>query len=163
MPPRFLKREIELRFPHLKRSDYFVTSEEDGGYNCFAFAVHEMSVHWYPTEEEEEGVYWPPGVERTESLEAFIEAFKTKGYLPCEDDNSDLEPGCEKIAIYLGDDNKPCHAARQLSSGAWTSKLGVLEDIEHKTLTSLESTDFMKPAYWKIGKVLRKQLPLVMG
>lgn len=34
----------------------------------------------------------------------------------------------------MSKDNKPTHAARQLSSGHWTSKLGDCEDIEHFAL-----------------------------
>jgi hypothetical protein len=41
-----------------------------------------------------------------------------------------LEPGIEKIALYALND-LPTHAARQLSNGWWTSKLGPHVDIEH--------------------------------
>ena len=46
-----------------------------------------------------------------------------------------FEPAFEKIALYAqripGIGWEPTHAARQLSDGCWTSKLGTLEDIEH--------------------------------
>ena len=47
----------------------------------------------------------------------------------------------EKVAIYaIGGRTK--HMARQLPSGAWTSKLGDLEDIEHESLSALEGSDY---------------------
>ena len=42
-----------------------------------------------------------------------------------------MEPGFEKIALFATDQAVPLHAARQLASGRWTSKLGEREDIEH--------------------------------
>jgi hypothetical protein len=35
------------------------------------------------------------------------------------------------IALFADKNDFPLHAARQLPSGRWTSKLGELEDIEH--------------------------------
>ncbi|MGK7932393.1 MAG: hypothetical protein AB4041_13310 [Microcystaceae cyanobacterium] len=52
--------------------------------------------------------------------------YETCGY-------SNLEKGYQKIAVYTLN-NKPTHVARQLSDGAWTSKLGSSEDIQHHTL-----------------------------
>jgi hypothetical protein len=81
-----------------------------------------------------ETAYWPEGVPRSETVEAFIQAYRTLGYEIC--DSPALEPGVEKIAIYVNNrvDREPTHAARQLPSGKWTSKLGRAEDIEHDAL-----------------------------
>lgn len=73
--------------------------------------------------------YWPIGVSRAETLEGFIEAFATLGFTLC--DVAEYEKGFEKVAIYVDTSGTPKHAARQLSSGLWTSKLGNLQDIEH--------------------------------
>jgi hypothetical protein len=54
-------------------------------------------------------------------------AFQSLGYE--EADNPDLETGFEKLALF-GVSGSYTHAARQLSTGKWTSKLGN-EDIEH--------------------------------
>jgi hypothetical protein len=43
-----------------------------------------------------------------------------------------METGWEKVALFAHEDGTPTHAARQLASGRWTSKLGELEDIEHE-------------------------------
>jgi hypothetical protein len=46
--------------------------------------------------------------------------------------DASLEPGFEKVALY-GGGLLYTHAARQLPTGKWTSKLGKAEDIEHET------------------------------
>jgi regulator of protease activity HflC (stomatin/prohibitin superfamily) len=48
------------------------------------------------------------------------------------------------------DEGIPVHAARQLPSGMWTSKLGALEDIEHQ-LEGLAGD-----RYGKIGQILKR-------
>ncbi len=68
-------------------------------------------------------------------LAAFMAAFGTLGYEPCA--NGALEHGFEKVAIYQSP-NGVTHAARQLSTGCWTSKVGRLEDIEHASPAELE-------------------------
>jgi hypothetical protein len=57
-------------------------------------------------------------------------AFRALGYEPCADGHP--EAGYEKVALY-GNTTFYTHAARQLPSGKWTSKLGPFEDIEHDT------------------------------
>lgn len=73
------------------------------------------------------------------SLGAFMEAFGTLGYEPCA--NGTLEDDCEKIAIYQLPQGVQ-HAARQLSTGRWTSKLGRLQDIEHSSPAELEGSEY---------------------
>lgn len=58
------------------------------------------------------------------------------GYTIC--DTEEHEPDFEKVAIYL-DHEDDVHAARQLPSGRWTSKLGEKHDLEHNTLKALEA------------------------
>jgi hypothetical protein len=63
-------------------------------------------------------------------LGALEAAFRALGYEFC--DKEVLELNFEKIALYS--DFFVCtHAARQLPSGKWTSRLGKAEDIEHDT------------------------------
>ena len=64
-----------------------------------------------------------------ESLAAFAAAFATLGYAPCA--GEEAEPGFERVALFAHA-GVPTHAARQLPSGRWTSKLGLREDIEHE-------------------------------
>jgi len=59
----------------------------------------------------------------------FIGAFETLVFSLCQE--AEYEIGFEKIAIHVDSKGKPTHAARQLISGLWTSKLGEFVDIEH--------------------------------
>ena len=81
-----------------------------------------------PLTEEGKDSYWPEGVPRVNTTEAFIQAYETIGYKTC--DTPDLEPGMEKIVIYANNGVLD-HAARQLPNGRWTSKIGEYEDIQH--------------------------------
>jgi hypothetical protein len=108
-----------------------ITSLEDKNYNCIAWAAEEDDRWWWPTKD----YYWPPGVTREETIEAFVLAYATIGYEACE--NAELEPGYQKIAIYVDSRGIPTHAARQLRKGEWASKMGTDCDIEHPTLQSI--------------------------
>ena len=90
----------------------------------------------------ENGATRPPRC-RQETLEAFRLAFKSLGFVDCE--TPDIGPGVEKIAIYSTADGRPTHAARQLSDGSWTSKLGRLHDITHD-LSALTGPIYGSPA-----------------
>ena len=119
--------------PKLGKSLHSVTSPAAHSYNCIAWAAEQNNKWWWP--DPHNYGYWPPGVVREETLGAFIAAYGTLGYAPC--DNSLPEPDAEKIAIFT-DGGMPTHAARQLADGTWTSKLGNFEDICHQTLDALE-------------------------
>lgn len=118
----------------------------NGGYNYFAWAAEEDDRWWQPVPGDQ--FYWPDGVLNEESLEAYIQAYQTLGYKPCYDD--ELEPGYQKIAIYIESSGIPTHAARQLPNGKWTSKLGWLEDIEH------ELDGLIGSRYGVVGKILKR-------
>ncbi len=122
--------DLEARFPGLCGTDYRLTSPRDPRYNCIAWAAGEVGRWWWPVPPpDDEAYYWPPGVENDETVVAFVAAFATLGYVPCEGERA--EPGWERIALYAGADRIPTHAARQLPDGRWTSKLGRSKDIEH--------------------------------
>ncbi len=122
------KKDIEAAFPNLRHSKYQITSPETVEYNCVAWAVGDMETWWWP--DPLETAFWPADVQRVETLEAFIEAFKTLSFTIC--DSPEYEEGYEKIAIYASANGKPTHAARQLSNGCWSSKLGRSYDIDHE-------------------------------
>ena len=125
-------------FPNLAETGYRITSPAAPHYNCIAWSVHDDTTWWWP---DPFGLYyWPESVPRLETLAAFIAAYGTRGYELC--DNGSLETGFEKVAIYVDTDGTPTHAARQLASGHWTSKLGRQEDIEHLTLAGLTGTTY---------------------
>jgi hypothetical protein len=113
-------------FPGLRGQPYQLASPRDRRYNCIAFAAGDSRSWWWPDLAEEDS--WPAGIAREETVEAFRDAFATLGYAVCDDDR--LEAGYEKVALFARA-GVPKHAARQLPSGRWTSKLGAMEDIEH--------------------------------
>jgi hypothetical protein len=134
MPNRLA--HLESLFPLLSASGYSKSSEKDTTYNCVAFAVHDTGQFWQKLSVH--GYYWP--LDRDDRLEDWIGALSLNNYKTT--DNWDLEPGIEKVAIYVGGDGSPEHVARQLESGAWTSKIGKLEDIRHATLGGLEGKEY---------------------
>lgn len=128
--------ELEACFPKLQTFNYTITSPEDPKYNCIAFGLgcNSLIFQLYPYPSKI--YYWPPQVPRDDTVENWMHVYGLHGYVACS--NGDLEPGIEKIAIYVKD-GEPSHVARQLNSGWWQSKLGIYGcDIEHETLESLE-------------------------
>jgi hypothetical protein len=119
----------EIRFPNLAATGYQITSPTTPSYNCFAWAAGEDQRWWNPLEPENP-YYWVDGVPAELTISAFIQAYGTLGYKPCEDPS--FEASCEKIALYATPDGEVTHATRQLRTGKWTSKLGRWEDIEHE-------------------------------
>ena len=98
--------------------------------------------------------FWPLDDRSDETVGAFVQAFATLGYGPCEQPG--LEPGFEKIALYSI--NGRCkHAARQLEDGRWTSKLGRAEDISHE-LHALEGD-----LYGVVTRIMRRPRPISVG
>jgi hypothetical protein len=120
------RKQIVAIFPRLKKSHLALTSPPTPSYNCIAWAAGEQSRKWWPWPTA--AAYWPPGVSRNDDLESFLAAFSTLGYVQCEDGSA--ERAFEKIAFY-GRPDGVLHAARQLTNGFWTSKLGDSEDISH--------------------------------
>lgn len=142
-------RELEAVFPGLGTSFYRVTSPISRIYNCIAWAAGDTGAWWWPdSDPDNDAAYWPPGIERVETLAAFVAGFATLGYLPCQ--NADLESGFEKVAFFARRDGLPTHAARQLADGRWSSKLGVREDIEHD-LQALEGV-----VYGWVAQILKR-------
>jgi len=129
----------EIHFPNL--GEWTETSEETRQYNCFAFAVGDMSRRWEP---QPPGIYyWPPGVNRGYDAASFLDAYKTEGFRQCADGS--LVEGREKIALFLNRGGGVEHVARQLPDGRWTSKIGDHEDIAHGSPESLISDDYGYP------------------
>lgn len=113
-------------FPKLMNEGYSLTSPATPDYNCIAWAVGHDDVWWWP--DSNQVAFWPDGLPREETLEAFMAAFASVGYLPCPDGS--LVEGFEILAIYVKG-GKPSHAARQLADGSWSSKLGRSIDLTH--------------------------------
>ena len=130
-----MSSEIEKYFPNLKDSGYKITSPSTIEYNCIAWAAGDTDAWWWP--DQMYTAYWPPNVPRVVSIASFIKAYETLGYKTCN--TAEYEVGYEKVIIYTDYGGKPTHAARQLDSGLWTSKLGNAQDIQH-ALNGLSDT-----------------------
>lgn len=131
---------MENTFPLLKASPYELTSPCTINYNCIAWAAGDNETWWWPDPFNQ--YYWPEEIPREETIEAFIKAFDKLGYKICKD--STYETGYEKIVIYAKSGGKPTHAARQIDSTKWTSKIGRLYDIEHE-INSLSGDVYGEP------------------
>lgn len=135
-------------FPRLTPENHRQTSPESLRYNCIAWATGDTAHWWQP------GVYWPGDspVDPAEfGINSLVKLFKALGY---QDGgmNVDLEPGIEKVALFA-DSQFYTHAARQLPTGRWTSKLGKAEDIEHDA-----PGDVAGGVYGEIVHVMSRQL-----
>ena len=118
--------------PNLTANNCDVKSPATKRYNCLAWAAGEDFRNWWP---DPMGIgYWPPGIVRAVTTQAFLLAYGTLGFTLCFDGT--LEAGVEKLAIYGKGQTgaeEPTHAAVQLETGHWTSKIGRFEDITHTT------------------------------
>jgi len=130
-------QDIEVAFPSIVGTSYSEESPVTDTYNCIAFAVGDCHNWWWPRKGY--GIYWPPGFPLTDSVDVLIAIFKVHGYSEC--DNSEIEVGFEKVAIY-SINHRIKHAARQLRSGRWVSKLGDQEDIEHEKVGYLKNLSY---------------------
>lgn len=145
---------IEAQVPRLVDAEYRITSPRDSRYNCFAWAAKDNARFWSPTMLGS-GVYWPPGIPALPSMAGVIDAYVRTGYEVC--DSSTLEPEFEKIVIFADTSGDPRHAARQLPSGAWTSKLGEHVDIEHKDVDAVGGILYGEPAVYMRRRVTAEQ------
>jgi hypothetical protein len=112
-----------IDFPRLTPENHRITSPSTPDYNCIAWSADDTRRWWQP------GLYWPvQAPEGDYGISVLEQAFAALGYEACDDGR--LEMDCNKVALY-GLSWFYTHAARQLPTGKWTSKLGKSEDIEH--------------------------------
>lgn len=167
-PKRYLPKEREENFSYLTKDLYEVTEGETSDYNCIALAAGDKTRWWWP---DPWGQYHWPIQRREQTVEAFVEMFESLGYQKCR--CSLKKRLFEKVALYydpvgcvatidhpevlLG---SPTHAAKQLASGIWNSKLGEWEEIEHRTLKCLNGTDITgkRISYGEPVQILKRAL-----
>src|SRR5687767_9085038 len=107
--------DLEVLFPDLILDGYRITSPQTQAYNCIAWAANVSDDWWWP---DPCGLhFWPDGILRLETVEAFVAAFESLGYWRCP--TSELENNYDKVALYCLN-GMPQHAAKQLQSGRWT-------------------------------------------
>jgi hypothetical protein len=120
-----------------------ITSPFTPVYNCAAWAIGEDR-KWMQSD-----AWWPKGVERDETVEALVAAYREFGFEPCGLDDS-LDPAFEKLAISsVAGEWK--HACKQCPDGQWSSKLGMCEDVKH----GLHDVE-VNPDYGKIALIMRR-------
>lgn len=141
MPGSWLQRD----FPNLNDGNCQITSPATAAYNCIAWAAGNNRRWWDPN-----GLYyWPPNVPREVSIDAMVQVYEGLGFTICL--SGDLEPDLEKVAIFAkqsGTRRLPTHAARQLDSGEWTSKLGPCEDVSHTDVNGVNGPAYGEVAYF---------------
>lgn len=162
--PDKLPPSLRKVVPNLTDDGHSVRSDRVDTYNCVAWAGGDAKRWGWPDAARRH--YWPKRAPREETVGAFIAAFRSRHYRPCDDDR--LVAGIEKVALFVhtpesaefwstGDldaaeiPGTPSHMARQLESGAWTSKLGESYDIEHHELHALEG-----PGYGRLECILAR-------
>jgi hypothetical protein len=127
--------------PSLADTSCTVTSPATAQYNCVAWAANDDRRVWAPVAGPGGkllgGYHWPESVPLRPSVQALEEVFRLLGYSRCDD--GQLVKGLEKIVIYGDELGEGKHVARQTKSGKWTSKMGVLADIEHDQPEEIES------------------------
>jgi len=132
-----------VEFPNLTDGDFEQTSGEAEHYNCLAWAAGVDSEWWEPSLDGS----WPDDIPRDTSPDTLVMLYESLGYERC--DNAEHENGFEKIVIY-GNSIEYEHAARQLPTGEWTSKLGPGIDIKHATTECIAGGLYGSPlAYLK--------------
>jgi len=138
-----IKSRIAQRFPKLLHDDKFeVTSNADPDYNCIAWACIYNERWIQPPYLGKPNldcvVWWPPNVKPGMGPESLKSLFEHFGYSVC--DSYEHEVGYRKVALYYKEHiNEWTHAARELTSGLWTSKLGLSNDIQHGSPLELEN------------------------
>ena len=142
---------LEWLLPRLRNGGYEITSDQADQPNCIGYALG-SNLYFDPVAIGGwlAGYYWPPDIGDDYSVETSLRLFGLFRFQEC--DGGDLEPGMEKIAIYIGEDQETSHVALQLPSGEWTSKLNKLEDIRHRTLDELISP----PEYMAVAKFMSR-------
>ena len=141
--PDLSKDRLEKAFPRLGGSGYEVTSDPTPAYNCVAWAAARDQRRWWEPSTEVRH-YWPAGVPRDYSMDAFVELFRAHGFEVGELDLS-IDPAVEKVVLYADQDGDFAHAAFQTDAGRWASKLGKWEDIEHDRPEDIMCEDYGPP------------------
>lgn len=137
--------ELEAKLPKLRHGNYRHTSDATGRYNCVALA-NDAERKWWQAGLNGGRYYWPPNTPDT--LDGWVKLFTDQDYELTT--SRDVEPGFEKVAIYVDlGDLLPGHVAKS-NGHTWKSKLGRFQDIEHSSLDLLEGD-----VHWEYGVVER--------
>jgi hypothetical protein len=134
-------------YPNLNAGNHHDTGPADPMYNCIAWAAGIDNDWW----DAARGRTWPGNAPRDYKVTSLVIVYESVGFVLCADGS--LEDGIEKIAIYA-DGPEYTHAARQLETGKWTSKMGPDERIEHDT-----PQDVVGPAFGQVTAFMKRPRP----
>ncbi|MBK5219294.1 MAG: hypothetical protein JJE35_05865 [Thermoleophilia bacterium] len=141
--------ELYAQYPHLRDDpEHKITSQRTDRYNCVAWVQGKMD-QWFDPE-----IHWPDGVPEPDGdadLDCYLALFSSWGFEECS--SADLEEGYLKIAVFAAGDEFQ-HVAKQLPSGAWSSKGGPLYDFRHGDLAALRGCRVMPKA--ELSKIMRR-------
>jgi hypothetical protein len=132
--------DLYAQYPALRASSHKITSPCNDKYNCAGWVQSAMT-SWV-----EPGFFWPsnaPVPMGPNDLDCYVAVFRSWGFEICE--SPDLEDGFLKIAIFATGQEFE-HVAKQLPSGAWSSKGGPLHDFKHDELEALSGCGVMRNA-----------------
>lgn len=144
------KDAIEQLFPRLCGTSWTIKSRKTKRYNCFAWAAREKHRRW----DFAKGAYWPSGAKRLSGIAYLVGAYLAEGFSVCnKSDCQTYDSTADSIVVYemnrIG-----MHAARLLANGMWSSKLGDLEDVQHKKPEDISGTTYGNPiVYMKRKRV----------
>ena len=135
--------QFQLKFPRLTSDNHKVTSPRDSTYNCIAYAAGVTDSWWEPCSFPIPGYYWPSSAGQGFGIDSLQSCYEAVGYEACS--AGGLEEGYTKIVLYADDSGRWTHAARQLSNGCWSSKLGRNVDICHDTPEAIAGAAYGNP------------------
>lgn len=143
--------ELQAKLPKLSPDNHKHTSPADPRYNCVAFA-NENKRKWWEAGCHGGKFFWPEKI--ADDINGWVKMFTDQGYELTE--NRDVEPGFEKVAIFVDlSDMLPSHVAKS-DGRAWKSKLGRYQDIEHSSLDLLEGDQSCE--YGIVDKILKRRI-----
>lgn len=148
---RLDEANVEEQLPNIV-GQYVRTSDPTIDYNCLAWAV-ELTDTWIDPTGRCVGYSWPKGIERDWSVPAYKKVLAYYGYVDECPDGS-FEDGFVKIAMYVDEDGRPSHFARQVQGGNWTSKLGELIDVVHSSLSCVAGNE---PHYGQVSHFFKRK------
>ena len=123
--------DFEVVAPSTKHPDE--TGTKYGTYNCIAWSVG-ITTEWV----------WPG-----KKVKDFDKLYGQHGYRRQDTRDTKVEAGFEKVALYgkvtPAGELEATHAARQEADGTWTSKVGALARIKHRTADSVAGPSYGDP------------------
>lgn len=137
-------------FPNLTPRNHRAIGPATYEFNCIAWACGNSRQWWQPGPH----FYWPISCDPDDAtVQNLLVALTTVGFQICSDRS--LETAFEKIAVYATP-TEYTHAARLMSNGKWTSKLGVDVLIEHDA-----PEDVAGGIYGNLLLFMRRQIPTI--